>query len=472
LLLALLVVPVTAAPRCQSGATIHFNLGYCVIRSSSASDIHSWGFNLNIDKAGELCVVPSTVTNATFVTSDGVCTSKDQLQTNGVSINEATCRSRRGGLISTQGLKEGDVKSLGENPTWTSLGNSMARAVEVTLGFLKQTVSITLGLIDKGQQSTASHFGLASDSVALRILKDAGIIGARSFGLNVGSQSVQFPKPGSLVLGGWDANSVDSSSFIEFPINANYKSSSRRCPLKVEITQLTVRLKRSNETSWNESNYADPGDTLIACIEPYDNLFRLPGPTVISPIKEFISKNMLGSTGDWESVFLKPTDYGSTLVNLEPGLVYHNVRAGAFNTSLRFTLKPEGSDKSLTVEIPQHEFQTPLKGLDERGLPKVDTDYTELKIFNETAPLDTSVLGKVFLSQVYLFVDYEAEKFYLAPLDPANQGTSPLPVASSCTKGLSATDKGIISVGTILGVPLLLVAGYIAFKKYWRPRRS
>ncbi|KAK4160844.1 hypothetical protein QBC43DRAFT_218865 [Cladorrhinum sp. PSN259] len=467
-LVALFVRQTTAAPTtCRSGATINFSLGDCAIRSPSMPDIHSWGFNLKFQDAGEVCMVPSTVTNATFVTADGICSSQEQLQANGVPMSEAACNARRGGKISTQKLKTGNLERLGRNPGWKMLGNAIDKAVEVSVKLFQQTITTTVGVIDKGQQSTASHFGLASDSTILRDSKKSGLIGAISFGLNVGSQSFWFPRLGSLVLGGYDSNSVDSSSFIEFPIKKDDRLYDRRCPLQVQITDLTFKIKRVNETAWiNNNTMAGPGNPLIACIEPYDNLFRLPG-TMISPVKDFINRVILES--NVSSAFLSPTAYGNKVINLEPGLVWHKV-SGQFNTTLRFTLQPEGSDDSLTVDIPQHEFQGPLRGLDENGAVKVDTEYTELQIYGDPAPGDATVLGKVFLSQVYLFVDYDRGKFYMAPLK--SQSTSPFPVSSSCARPLTATDKGVLAVGLILGVLLLIAIGFFVWKKYRRPSRA
>lgn len=181
---------------------------------------------------------------------------------------------------------------------------------------------------------------------------------------------------------------------------------------------------------------------------------------MIAPVKEFINRTGLVSTG--HSTFLRATDYADSLVNLEPGLVYHS-DAGQFNTALRFTLKPEGSKDSLTVEIPQYEFQRPLRGLDKAGAVKVDTNYTELQIFGDPATGDAAVLGKVFLSQVYLFVDYEAGKFYMAPQD--TEATSPLPLSSACPAKLSPVAKGLIALGAVVG--FLLVCAVGLFGKKW-----
>jgi len=181
---------------------------------------------------------------------------------------------------------------------------------------------------------------------------------------------------------------------------------------------------------------------------------------MIAPVKDFINRTGFVSTG--RSTFLKATDYADSLVNLEPGLVYHS-DAGQFNTTLRFTLKPKGSKDSLTIEIPQYEFQRPLKGLDQDGAVKVDTNYTELQIYGEPAAGDAAVLGKVFLSQVYLFVDYEAGKFYMAPQN--TEATSPLPLSSACPAKLSSVEKGLFALVAVVGFSLLAVVVKILHDK-------
>lgn len=89
-----------------------------------------------------------------------------------------------------------------------------------------------------------------------------------------------------------------------------------------------------------------------------------------------------------------PHEYKDRLLNLEPGLVYP-ASAGSFNATMRLTIE----DK-LTVEIPFHELQRPLRGLDRNGSVITAPEYNELQVYREKAPGDAPVLGKAFLSQV------------------------------------------------------------------------
>jgi hypothetical protein len=77
---------------------------------------------------------------------------------------------------------------------------------------------------------------------------------------------------------------------------------------------------------------------------------------------------------------------------IEPGLFYP--ADVGFNGSLIFSL-----NNGLEVEIPNWELQHPLKGIDPSGAIVTQSNITEVNIFSQSAPLNTAVLGKVFLSQ-------------------------------------------------------------------------
>ncbi len=99
--------------------------------------------------------------------------------------------------------------------------------------------SMVVGFISAGQKSTASHLGLAKGSVVLQALKEQGLIAARSFGFDAGSQSIQFPRPGSLILGGYDRASYAASSYKEFPVSDGVVGK-RHCPLQVRVTEINM----------------------------------------------------------------------------------------------------------------------------------------------------------------------------------------------------------------------------------------
>ncbi|KAK4182894.1 hypothetical protein QBC35DRAFT_139597 [Podospora australis] len=462
LLVGLFVARSIAELSCQSDSTLQLNLGNCTIPRPGESDVQSWGIKISVEGANELCFVPSTVLNDTFLTTDELCGSPEMLKVHGIPISPAQCSSRRGGLVSPSKLREVPISTLGSNTGWDSLKNSIDGAADVTLKLFRQSFSMTAGLIEHGQNSSASHLGLATNSTFLRTLKEKGLIGAMSFGLNVGSQSVQRPRGGSLVLGGWDQASMSSSSFYEFDI-AKTKLQNRECPLQVRITALSMNVKTGSNSTNTKSIFS--GATGIdVCIEPYDNLFRLPDET-LSTLRDYIHL-IAGS----QVKFVGPSEYSNELANLEPGLVYP--ASVDFNATLRFTI-----NDNMTIDVPHYEFQRPLRGLDQNGTMVLDPKFHELQIYGDPAPLNAPVLGKAFLSQVYLFVDYEAGKFFLAPQNL--EATTSSPISSSACKnssnttstGLTTTEKVLIAVGTLLGVLLLAIAGFVLYR-WHRFRRA
>ena len=63
--------------------------------------------------------------------------------------------------------------------------------------------------------------------------------------------------------------------------------------------------------------------------------------------------------------------------------------------TLRATL-----ENGLQVTVPSHELVRPVRGLDQKGVPQVYTNFTEIAIYDGPAPEDAIVLGKSFLSSV------------------------------------------------------------------------
>ncbi|KAK3689333.1 hypothetical protein B0T22DRAFT_375669 [Podospora appendiculata] len=432
---------------CANPSTIELKLGNCTILGPAQADVNSWGIRVGVLNSSGLCIVPSTVVNTTFLTSSEICGDGQLVDANDITMTVAQCRSRRGGYITRSSVPNVPTNTLDQqNQGWVGFKNVIQFAANATLQLLTETVTMVEGLITDGQQSTTSHLGLASSSTLLQTLKGTGQIGALSWGLNSGSQSVEFPRDGSLVLGGYDSASL-AGSFYEYDIALN-KLNNRICPLQILITGLTLNINGEVVET-----IVDNSDKLAACIEPYDNLFRLP-KSDLERFKDFYTKytNSTAAT-------LNPSDYKGTLLNLEPGIVYPK-SSGAFNASLRFTINNE-----LTVDIPHYEFERPLRGLDENGTVVLVERYTELQIYGSPAPEDAPVLGKAFLSQLYLLVDYDKMKFSLAPQN-LEAGT-PLPKSSGdCPSSGTDTNAssdlnlrtGLIVVGAVLGALLLLLA--------------
>ncbi|KAM5354733.1 hypothetical protein ACJ41O_001380 [Fusarium nematophilum] len=260
-------------------------------------------------------------------------------------MTPAQCRSRRGGFIDRDNVPAAPSDALSTlsdlNPGWVNITKvdttkPFQYAIEAALQMRDKSVRMLEGLISKGQQHTMSHIGLAETSTLLHSLKDAGLIGAKSWGLDSGSQSFEAPRNGSLVLGGYDASSFDGGWFT-YPIPKSNMVTKRTCPLKVEITQLSLNWT-SGEGKNHDEPLASPGDPLTACIEPYDNQFRFP-TSYLSAIKRSL---------EGQGSLMDPSEYPG-LYNIEPGLVYDS--SANISVSMTFTI-----NNGLTVQIPSHEL--------------------------------------------------------------------------------------------------------------------
>ena len=151
--------------------------------------------------------------NDTFLVASGACDGEKQLN----GSRPAQCLSRKGGYVNLNQLPSVDPVGLEENNKgWKNITSVDASdpfkyAVRAPLQLRDQQVTFRQGIIDSGLQHTTSHIGLAETSTFLQSLKDTGLIGARSWGLNSGSQSYATPRDGSLVLGGFDQASIDGN---------------------------------------------------------------------------------------------------------------------------------------------------------------------------------------------------------------------------------------------------------------------
>lgn len=143
------------------------------------------------------------------------------------------------------------------------------------------------------------------------------------------------------------------------------------------------------------------------------------------------------------------TNRDADLLVPEPGLLYPTTTG--FNASLLITL-----NNGFEVEIPNHELQHPLRGIAPNGSRVLgDRNITEVNIYHRPAPLEAAVLGKVFLTRVYLAVDYDAKRFMLARQTERDVTPNPVPFDDRCgVQKLSRGSTGAVVVGCVLALLL------------------
>ncbi len=265
-----------SVPLCQASSTIQLLFSNCTVIDSGQNDAHSFGVKLSIKGGGDVCAGVSTAVNTTFLTATGIC-EDNQLQMQDVKMDPRQCRSRRGAWLE---VSEEDIKNTTDpaeieevrksNEGWISLKNPISQIAHPTILLNQQEVLITAGLITGGQMSTNSHFGLADESTILDTLVEKGLIKSRSWGLNSGSQSVLFPRPGSLILGGLDQSSL-AGRLYDYQVKEKVRN--RWCPLQVKVTGLRITAQifnpRLNVTETKEETLVESSNSWdAACLEP------------------------------------------------------------------------------------------------------------------------------------------------------------------------------------------------------------
>lgn len=467
-------------------------LDNCTILSDQPT-IHSWGAPISVsssDSSGMLqylCGVPSTVTNTTFYTTSLLCSQENIVAQN---LTNAQCLSRRGGGIkvgtsgqpdSAYALQTASTATFAASDEgWKKIMEPdppFPAAVLATLHLQgRDSIDMTAGLIESGNNHTTTHLGLGDRSVLLSSLVSAGKIAARSFGFDAGSQSYSAPRAGGLVLGGWD-DGARAGTEVRFDM-AEYKENhqlngKRTCPLQVTIASMVLRPAGGDGTT-DYNLGIEPAHPQQACLEMYDNYPRLPANVL---------KNLKDGFRDLTGYQEQPIRYTATsptatpssnglarqleqIYVLEPGLIYPSTNlSNTFNGSLVIML----AKSNFTVEIPNEELFNPVRGIARDGTRVVNDNFTELAVYQDPAPEDAAVLGKLFLSRAYLYVDYDKGEFTLT--QAATSGRTIL-VATGDDDGACGNGSGwsrvTIALVAVVAVLALALLGVVA---YWLVRR-
>jgi hypothetical protein len=193
-----------AAESCSTSSSAPISLTLSNV-SIASQDTSTYGIRVDVGLPRQnLCLTPSTVVDNTLLISTKICTGEQ-------NITLAQCRSYHGGTFDfkTAGASFNNVSlaaaQLPADPGWNEFNPSYSAAGQTQLDLVanNHVPNMTVIVITEGVNFTAGHVGLGKQSVLLRRLKEADLIPSLGFGLNAGSQSIQNPREGSLVLGGY-----------------------------------------------------------------------------------------------------------------------------------------------------------------------------------------------------------------------------------------------------------------------------
>jgi hypothetical protein len=355
--------------------------------SPGSGIVESWGCLVEVGSSTErLCLVPSTVSNSTLLSMESLCNISEA----GMARNK--CESIRGGFFDeTQSstwtnATIANFNSTREEPAWTGFNPSGITRVGYDTLHLPDSSNdeamygYGFALNEKGNQSNAGMIGFGKESVFLDAVtkNNPGI--SKSWAIDAGSQSINASREGEVVIGGYNRARTDGSFAWT---NISDMHGPRPCPLRTKITAMKLTFQ-DGSSQLLMSN----GETTEACVEPYDNLFRM-------------TQNMLlrfkSVTNFDQGVADVATTTGNTqtLSFTETGLLYAADKVQQW--ILTITL-----ENGFTNTIPKDEFQTPFRGWNTLGERVEVPGIVNVAIFSQATDPQKEIptLGKIFLSQV------------------------------------------------------------------------
>ncbi|KAK3385893.1 hypothetical protein B0H63DRAFT_473784 [Podospora didyma] len=508
-------------------APIRLSVGNCsIVTASQATAIRSWGVTLSIgnvstlsssgdDDDQPLCLTPSLVTNSTMLTAPNILCNDAALVAQNLTRGE--CYSRRGGGVKVDtsgnpvGLQTGSIAGLvAANPGWPTIMDplppfSVAVNADLNLPDGRSVTMLNVPVITAGNNHTSSALGMGDNSTLLATAINTGLIGAsRSWGYDVGSTSYSKPRAGGLTLGGKDMGAIAGGSGTHvYNMSAYDKvvNKGRVCPLQVQIVGMALvpsNVSSSTASASDDFPLISESQPLSACLEPYDVYARL-SLQVLDRLKTKFAR-LTGHTGAprrYSPIANPFTEQDPLLRQLlsvyvpEPGLIYPlNNATGSFDAKLVITLAG-----GQIISIPSHELFNPVRGLAADGSRAIADSWRELAVYQDSAPANAAVLGRSFLSQVYLFVDYDRREFTLSASAGAELtdggGAAPAPpvalvaTAPPSKEGLSTEDRCATGEeGTtsspgldttlgkvVLGINIPVLVLLLAVIAYWAAKR-
>jgi len=292
----------------------------------------------------------------------------------------------------------------------------------------------------------SAGLALGVNSSFLRAVVNAGLIPSMSWGLGVGSRSVERPTPGDLTLGGFNASWFSENEFRTFQI-----SNVTGCPLRVMIEDIVV----GSPGQEGRSLFDSPSERYYACIHPFQSRYGL--------TRRMVSQ-LMNLTGHEPVVD-------------DPDAIYYETPK-----PLELTIKLD----NLTTTTPSYELFTQKRGAapDTPGVYSILSNTTyDIGVksnYDSAAGKETEILlGAIFLSTMYLVVDLNAGIFKLAPINPKAPSAKELqPLCPVTHKSKSSSQKiayfrNVAIVGFVLfGIAVVVILLLFGLWKYRKESSS
>ncbi|KAF2636304.1 acid protease [Massarina eburnea CBS 473.64] len=345
------------------------------------------------------------------------------------------------------------------NAVWGSENVGLGESSALSLILPKQNV-----LLNQGQELFMGSFGLANGAVGtgtgakttfLVDFDNADQIPSMSYGYTAGAsyRNGQKGVTGSLVLGGYDKSRVKVDSGLSVKM-----ASEKNTTLIVGVTSITYRPDQDVEAN-TESFTARSGGFLATIDSTLPYLWL---PEAICNF--FVDK------------FQLEYDNKTELYLVDSSAHQNNKQQ---NATVSFKLGTSAQDSSTTfttITLPYDAFDLQASyPLSENG-----TNYFPLK----KSPNGMFVLGRTFLQESYIIVDYERLNFTVAPAiysDPTLEQslvpiynktyTPPTATPTLIPHGGGSLSPGAVA-GVVVGVVIALLLAALGGFFWWRKRRA
>lgn len=286
-------------------------------------------------------------------------------------------------------------------------------------------------------QTSTNKSGLAlgPQSSVLDRLDNATLIPSKMFGLFYGSRSQLHGVDGNLTIGGYDAARV-AGPWTNFSTASQFLGTTP-CPLQVLVSDF-----RLNNAEGSFSLLDDTSSAVPFCLDPLQNDFTL---------SKSMYANFLNLTRTSDPATLNQTQITYSLSS-EPLL-----------GNLTITLA-----NGFEVTIPHYEFVSQERGTTaEGGYDVVNASALSVPISvlsedGHASITGTPVLGGVYLSMVYLLVDYANQQFSLAPAVQGALGDQDHKIVTICNSSTAATTSNSSSSGGGTNTTAAIVGAVLA----------